>query len=445
MNGVLVGIVLAVALGAVWALVTLSRSRRGGVASESAHDMLIQFGEQSLELTSAREVLAFAGEAAAVIFGAARSVAFESGAGEGQWDAAVAGGDALGEVPAALRGVFGWVKHNPAAAGLGELGDARFGAMRGPLRQLMSQYDTDLLVPLVDDGQMLGALGVKLGKRASDVDPALLRLFQAQITAACGNVRLHGEAAHSINLAREVTLASAIHDTLVASTRVGGAGPLRWSGDIEVAGDAGSDFWSVYPLSDGRVVMVVGDAVGSGLAGSMASAVVKSCCDALIEGGTAAGDAGVLLGGLSRALYRPSAPVHTRCFAVIFDPRAGVVRYANAGHSVPYHLRADGVLGVLAGSGPLLGDAEHTTYNGHELALERGDVFVLFTDGLVKCEGEGGKPFGERRLQRLIADARGQGPAALRRTIIAALREHRGDRPLRDDAAVIVVEVAGDA
>jgi sigma-B regulation protein RsbU (phosphoserine phosphatase) len=440
-NGILVGVVLAVALAAVWALVTLSKRARGGIASAASHDMLIQFGEQSLELASVRDVLGFAGEAAAVIFGATRSVSFEPGAVEAQWEAAVAGGEPLGEVPATLRGVFGWVKHNPGAAHVSELGGARFGALRTPLRQLMTQYDVDLLVPLVDNGQVLGTLGVKLGKHGAAVDRDLLRLFQSQITTACGNVRLHGEAAHSISLAREVTLASAIHDALVASTRVGAAGRLRWAGDIEVAGEAGSDFWSVYPLSDGRVVMVVGDAVGAGLAGSMASAVVKSCCDALIEGGAAARDAAVLLGDLSRALYRPSAPVHTRCFAVVFDPQAGVVRYANAGHSVPYHLRADGSLGVLAGTGPLLGDAEHTEYRGSEVPLQRGDTFVLFTDGLVKSEGAGGKPFGERRLQKLLADARGQNPAALRRTIVDAVREHRGDRPLRDDAAVIVVEV----
>jgi serine phosphatase RsbU (regulator of sigma subunit) len=151
-------------------------------------------------------------------------------------------------------------------------------------------------------------------------------------------------------------------------------------------------------------------------------------------------DAASLLNALSRALYRPSAPVHTRCFAIELDPRNRRVRYANAGHSVPYHLRSDG-LGVLAGTGPLLGDAEATAYRGHEVPLERGDVFVLFTDGLVKAEGADRKPFGERRLQRLLADQRGQSPSAIRRSIASAVRDYRGDRPLKDDAALIVVDI----
>jgi sigma-B regulation protein RsbU (phosphoserine phosphatase) len=434
-----VGAVFGVALVAVWALFLAFR-RRGAQMTSAAKDMLVEFADRSLELASVREILDFAGDAARVVFGSERAVVIEPGAREGVWEIAVAGGEAIGEVAPAVRGVFAWLRYNVDPIAVTELPQARFGAMRGPLRQLLDQGGVDTLVPMVDGEKVMGALGLRLGKRA--VDPAMLRLFQVQAATACANVRLHGEAAHSFSLAREVGTASAFHDALVASARNGVAGAIRWAGDVETAGEVASDFWAVYPLKDGRVMMVVGDAVGAGLAASMASAVVKGCCDALIAGARPLPGPAALLSGLGRALYRPAAPIQSRCFAVLMDPGRGVVEWANAGHPVPYHLRsaAGGGLGVLAGSGPMLGDGEHVEYRAHEAAFAAGDVLVLFTDGLVKAEDLGRKAFGERRLQKVIADLRGQPVTAIRRAILAAVREFRGTAPAVDDTALVVVD-----
>jgi sigma-B regulation protein RsbU (phosphoserine phosphatase) len=434
-----VGLVFGVAVVAVWALFMAFR-RRGAQMTSAAKDMLVEFADRSLELGTVREILDFAGDAARVVFGSERAVVIEPGAREGSWEIAVAGGDSIGEVPPAMRGVLAWLRYNPDPINSAELAQARFGAMRGPLRQLLDLGGVDTLVPLLDGDKVLGGLGLRLGGRA--VDQALLRLFQVQAATACANVRLHGEAAHSFSLAREVGTASAFHDALVASARNGVAGALRWAGDVETAGEVASDFWAVYPLKDGRVMMVVGDAVGAGLAASMASAVVKGCCDALIAGARPLPGPAALLSGLGRALYRPAAPIQSRCFAVLIDPARGVVEWANAGHPVPYHLRtaAAGGLGVLAGAGPMLGDGDRVEYRAHEAPFGAGDALVLFTDGLVKAEDRARKAFGERRLQKVIADLRGQPVTAIRRTILAAVREFRGDTPAVDDTALVVVD-----
>src|SRR5262249_25584293 len=159
----------------------------------------------------------------------------------------------------------------------------------------------------------------------------------------------HREAAHKLTLENEVDLAGAVQLALVPPVSEGRAGRLTWTGHYRPAGQVGSDFWSAYDLGNERVLIVIGDVVGTGLAGSMASAVPKSCCDALHAAG-AAGDAGNVLIGLNHALFRPQRPIHMTCFAAVFDARAGQVSYANAGHVFPYHMSAGG-LGVLGGSG----------------------------------------------------------------------------------------------
>jgi hypothetical protein len=435
---VIAGVALAVALVVVWGLVAIARGRRtttGGV-----HEALVDFIEQSLELGTVLEILGFTGEAARVVLGAERAVAIVPS--DGDWEAHVIGGELIGKVPAASRGLFGWLKHNTTVITTGELGAARFGAMRQPLRQLLDGVGCDVLLPLVDRQDVIAVLAIKQSRHVS-VDRAVIELFQEQCTTACANARLHVEASHAFTLAREVSLASAFHESLVAASRVGAQGSLRWAGDVEVAGEAGSDFWSIYPLSGDRLLMMVGDSVGAGLAGSMTSAVVKSACDLLVTGDRPLEDPAALLTMLSRAVAHASAPVHARCFAAIFDARGGVVRYANAGGPIPYLVRGGGTLGALAGGGPMLGDAFDEGYKLHEAPIALGESFVLFTDGLTRAENAQGQPFGERRLQKVLAAQGGRAATHVLAAVQDAVRRHRGDRPLVDDAAVVIVSVVG--
>jgi sigma-B regulation protein RsbU (phosphoserine phosphatase) len=125
---------------------------------------------------------------------------------------------------------------------------------------------------------------------------------------------------------------------------------------------------------------------------------------------------------------------------VLVDAGAGTVEYANAGHTIPYHLKADGSLGVLKGACPLLGDEATASYRSTEITVTPGDGLVFYTDGLIKANNGAGDPYGERRLQKLLKGASGN--AALVRTqILGSIDEHRGSLPYRDDAALLVVRV----
>ncbi len=438
---------MAIGVGflALWlvALVTIRArgARRLGRAA-AARRALADFSIQSLELQSAADVLDLAAQAGRVIFGTSRPVGFLPGDGS-SWLAHVPDRDeSLGDVPAALTGVFGWFRHNPAIAVRADLAEARYGAMRAPLRQVMEQYGVDVLMPLVHRGQSLGVFGIALAQVPGPVERVLLSQFRLEVTQASANVRLHREASHVISLAKEVDLASAVQQTLVPEMGDGSANGLEWAGHFRAAGDAGSDFWTMYPLPGDRTLVLIADATGIGLAGSMLSAVVKSCCDALMDSpdGPATDDPAKLLRAANVALYRSEEPVHMRAFAAVFDPTAGTLRFANAGHRAPYHLRSDG-LGVLSGPGPMLGDDSRARYKTVERRLTRGDAIVFYTDGIVGTRNPEAEVFGERKLQRLLDGGPFASAMALRDGVLTAVERFRGGGPLLDDEAMVVVRL----
>jgi serine phosphatase RsbU (regulator of sigma subunit) len=376
------------------------------------------------------------------LFGSQRMIALEPASDRGGWDVFVPGGEALPPVPSRLRGPFGWFVHNQTVAAEGDLADRRFGAMRAPLRELMQRYQIDLLMPLVEHGRLLAVLGLELGRRPTVIDREVLVPFRLEVTAACANVKLHRQAAHVLTLAKEIDLASAVKLALVPDESEGSAGPLSWAGYYEAAGQASSDFWAAYTLPGGSVLFVIGDAVGSGLGGSMVAAVVKSACDAAYDAGGAGPGPAELLAALNSAIHRPASPSHTRCFAALFDPAAGRIIYANAGHTLPYRVMFAGEkteLGVLAGSGPLLGDSAGAVYRENRSPLAGSEAFLLFTDGLVKLKNRDGDPFGERRLQRALAAMSERSAREIRESVLTALAAYRDNAAPADDLSLVVV------
>jgi serine phosphatase RsbU (regulator of sigma subunit) len=444
-----VSITLACALVIIWLAVMLARvGRRSSETAlgAMARDALVKFADRALELEAVSDILGSAREAAWRLFGCQRVVAFEPGADRGSWDAYVPGGETLPPVPPALRGPFGWFVHNLGVAARGELPDRRFGAMRAPLRELMERYEVDVLIPLVEHGRLLAVIGMLLGRKLTELDRQVLLQYRLEVTAACANIKLHRQAAHVLTLAKEMDLASAVKLALVPDEVEGSLGAISWAGHYQPAGQAGSDFWAVYPVGGGRAMFLIGDAVGSGLGGSMVAAVVKSCCDAVYDAARGSSDGGPgppeLLDALSSALQRPSTPTHARCFAALFDPAGGRIIYANAGQTLPYRINFAGgttQLGVLAGSGSLLGDTVEQSYRENRSQFGSPEVFVLFTDGLVKARSREGEPFGERRLQRVLAAQKDASAREIRERILTSLAAYHDGGPLADDIALVVV------
>ena len=91
------------------------------------------------------------------------------------------------------------------------------------------------------------------------------------------------------------------------------------------------------------------------------------------------------------------------CFYAILEPKSGSLRYANAGHDLPYlwhggdaeELRARGMpLGLMPGMG----------YEEKETILEGGEGALFYSDGLVEAHDPRGEMFGFPRLRALVAE-----------------------------------------
>jgi serine phosphatase RsbU (regulator of sigma subunit) len=92
------------------------------------------------------------------------------------------------------------------------------------------------------------------------------------------------------------------------------------------------------------------------------------------------------------------------CFYAILDPESGTLRYANAGHDLPYLHRGRGEAEELRARGMPLGLMPGMGYEEKEIELDVGEGVFFYSDGLVEAHDSQGEMFGFPRLRALIAE-----------------------------------------
>jgi serine phosphatase RsbU (regulator of sigma subunit) len=91
------------------------------------------------------------------------------------------------------------------------------------------------------------------------------------------------------------------------------------------------------------------------------------------------------------------------CFYTILDPESGRLRYANAGHDLPYLHRGRGEAEELRARGMPLGLMPGMGYEEKEIELDVGEGVFFYSDGLVEAHDPEGEMFGFPRLRALVA------------------------------------------
>jgi integral membrane sensor domain MASE1 len=151
----------------------------------------------------------------------------------------------------------------------------------------------------------------------------------------------------------------------------------------DAAHGLGGDWYSVMALPNNRTYLAVGDVIGHGLLSVEDMAQLRSAGNAYAHLGMSAGQ--VLTEMNHFAASQIDGDFATNLIA-IYDPEHSSLSYSSAGHPPPLLRRAaTGEVILLTGSaGPMLGPFDDTVYVHSTVAIEPGDVLLMYTDGLVE-------------------------------------------------------------
>ena len=217
------------------------------------------------------------------------------------------------------------------------------------------------------------------------------------------------ETKEKATLEKELEVARVIQESLLPPSRIIEAAEMEFIGYFKSASICGGDWWNYAELSNGRLLMLIGDVTGHGVSSAMITAAAKSCCDTLRHVTDGELTVTFLLEELNKTIYEAANRKFVMTFfATVIDSRAQTITFSNAGHNFPLLFRADPKDGEpaivpLVTRGNRLGDVMESRFLERTVPYEPGDVLVWYTDGITEGLGQRGDEYGEKRFRRSIA------------------------------------------
>jgi sigma-B regulation protein RsbU (phosphoserine phosphatase) len=301
--------------------------------------------------------------------------------------------------------------------------------------------DAAVVVPVPGpDGTPIGALGVAThdGTRFDAGTIKLASAVASQLGTAVHATRLLAEVKEAALVQQELEIAASIQLGLLPRSSPAVPG-VAVAGRCLPAAQVGGDLYDHVVDADGRLSLLIADVAGHSIASALLMATTRSLLRREVaEGRTPA----VALAAAGNLLFEDlaGAGLFVTVFCAQLDPRTMELRFANGAHNPSLLRRADGTVEELDADGMALGMVEGWPYEEGTRTLARGDLVVLYTDGVTEARNRSGELFGEPRLHALVAGLDGDATAAAS-AIVAAANDFTEGLGAQDDLTVLVLEV----
>ncbi len=302
-----------------------------------------------------------------------------------------------------------------------------------------------LTVPILwtaqDGSEPLGVVNLsdrRSGQAFTAGDQKLVTAIATQIGAAIQNARLVTQSLDQQRLQQEMQLAHDLQMKLLPEA-LHVAPEANVAARVVPAEDVGGDFYNLYRLSGGRIGVMIGDVSGHGYQAALIMALTMSA-SAIHAQGT--DDPAEMLRRLYVSLNEEltTTEMFVSALYAVVDREQGLLRYANMGHPHAFVVSAAGDVERLVAGGPPLGMLDEAPDSMTRPWDAKGDVLLLFTDGITDARNRAGDRLDEAPVLECVVKHRDEPPAQIAGRVFAMLDQYTGDTPRLDDLTLVVLK-----
>lgn len=199
----------------------------------------------------------------------------------------------------------------------------------------------------------------------------------------------------------------------------------------------GGDFYNIFELGENKIGIVIGDVSSKGLEAATLSSLAKNTIKAYACEETSAA---LTMAKTDEVVRKVSGTeIFVTVFFGILDKESGILTYCSAGHPPGILKRKTGETSFLITSSPVIGAFAGLNYIDDKAKLEKGDVLILYTNGVTeaRCNREF---FGEQRLVRFIKDLKPLKARKIPQVIFDEITKCASEK-LADDVALLAVSL----
>ncbi|MBO4667442.1 MAG: SpoIIE family protein phosphatase [Bacilli bacterium] len=212
--------------------------------------------------------------------------------------------------------------------------------------------------------------------------------------------------------------------------------------ELKAAREVGGDFYDYYYLDAKHLAIIIGDVSDKGSPAAMFMMKAITCFKNIASIEKSASE---ILTEVNKLLCQGNEnSMFVTAFFGILDLDTGVLQYANAGHNAPV-IGQNGLYHYLAvESGFLLGAVSTIEYTNQQTKLSKGDMIMLYTDGITEARNLSGEFFGEERLLNCFNNIKFDSMIELHHNIKDSIEEFVGDAIQTDDITFMTIKYQSD-
>ncbi|MDP3976162.1 MAG: PP2C family protein-serine/threonine phosphatase, partial [bacterium] len=218
---------------------------------------------------------------------------------------------------------------------------------------------------------------------------------------------------------------------------------LDVAGSVTPASLVGGDIYDYLNAKNGDLLMFISDVTGHGVPAGMIASITNSC---LWSYATTVERLDEILVAMNRVVYAKTGPsMFATALLSRWDAKTRQIRYCNAGHEQIMHYQAKTQTIRLIGKGGMalgmIADLKKLLKE-ESLTLEKGDVMLLYTDGIPEAWKDEKNNLGLSGFSELARKviSRGQTAETIRKNILEGVNRFRKNFPQKDDITLIVAK-----
>lgn len=204
---------------------------------------------------------------------------------------------------------------------------------------------------------------------------------------------------------------------------------------LEPAREVGGDLYDFFFVDKDHLCISIGDVSGKGVPAALFMAITKTLIKTHSEIETT--PSGIMT-KMNDVLSRDNPNcMFVTLFIGILNINTGEMKYANAGHNPPLIKSGDRTFFQKGLSGPVAGAMESIQFKELSVNLKKGDILLLYTDGVTEAMNSQKELYSDERLLRLFELSEEEHPKDVIKIVNNDLKLFSEDEPQSDDITML--------
>lgn len=204
------------------------------------------------------------------------------------------------------------------------------------------------------------------------------------------------------------------------------------------ANQVGGDYFDYFFQNDGCLNMIIADVSGHSIGPALFMVEARSAIRTLAS---SASTPSATLATLNNFLFADlnKTDYFISLFYLQYDTSKRLLCFANAGHPSPLLLSPfQSKCRQLDADGLILGINKDEVFEEKTVALDKGDLILLYTDGIIEAENPAGDFFGMERLSEIFIQHANEPPQNIISALLERLKQFCETETFNDDVTLMV-------